>query len=138
MTDLIGDYIAWLRDCGKSPRTIGARKDVLGRIDRDLPYGIIQATTDELRAWIFRDTYSAQTKATYCGAVRSCFTWATGGGRAEMAIIDYNPAELLPPPKVPQRLPRPITTEQLQRILTESAEPWRLWSLLAAYAGLRC
>lgn len=35
-------------------------------------------------------------------------------------------------------VPRPVTDEQLSRILTEAPEPIRTWCLLAAYQGLRC
>lgn len=138
MADLITEFADWLHDCGRSPRTITARVEILRRIDRDLPYGLVTATTDELRGWLYRDYWSPGTRETYYGAIRAFFTWATGGGRPDMAVIDYDPSEALPKPATPRRIPRPVTDDQLRRILTEAAQPYRLWATLAAYAGLRC
>lgn len=132
---LVDQYLEWLRTCGRSPRTIGARRDILGRIDRALPYGIERATADELRDWIYRDEFSPATRETYYGAVRSFFVWGTNPYDPR---LDYDPTPLLPRPTVPRALPRPVTDGQLQRILTESCEPYLTWSLLAAYEGLRC
>lgn len=135
MSTLMGEYLDWLRICGRSPRTIDARRDILHRIDEELPYGLEMATTDELKAWIFRDDWSSATRETYYGCVRSFFTWATNPHDTK---LDFDPMALLPRPKTPRGLPRPVSDVELQRILTTAAEPFRTWSLLAAYAGLRC
>ncbi|HEY9476519.1 MAG TPA: tyrosine-type recombinase/integrase [Mycobacteriales bacterium] len=133
--DMISEYLEWLRTCSRSPRTIGARKDILGRADAALPEGLAAATTEELKRWIYRDEWSLATRETYYGAIRSFFVWASN---PQDPRIDYDPSALLPRPVKPRGLPRPVTDEQLRRILTESIEPYRTWSLLAAYEGLRC
>lgn len=132
---IIDEYLEWLRDSGRSPRTIDARRDILTRLDAALPYGLEAATADELRGWIYQDKYSAGTRETYYNAVRSFYRWACRPG-AE--ILDFDPSGLLPPAPRPRRLPRPVTDDQLRRLLTESADPYRVWAVLAAYAGLRC
>lgn len=135
MTEIISEYLEWLRTCGRSPRTIGARRDILGRVNNALPCGLEQATADELKGWIYRDGWSPATRETYYGAIRSFFVWATNPYDPR---IDYDPMGLLPRPSTPRGLPRPVTDRQLARILTESAEPYKTWALLAAYEGLRC
>lgn len=132
---LIDEYVDWLRTCSRSKRTIGDRRDILTRINNDLPHGIEQATSDELKAWIYRDNWSAATRETYYGAVRSFYVWATNPYDPQ---LDFNPTDLLPRPECPRGLPRPVTDRQLQKILTEARDPFRVWSILAAYAGLRC
>jgi integrase/recombinase XerC len=135
VNNIIEDYLDHLRMAGRSQRTIDDRREILARIDADLPYGLAQATTEELQGWLYRDEWSASTRETYYGAVRSFFVWATGPWDQR---LDFDPSELLPRPRTPRGLPRPITDEQLTRILTEAAEPYRTWTILAAYAGLRC
>lgn len=135
MTEIISEYLDWLRTCRRSPRTIGARRDILGRAHAALPKGLEVATPDELRAWIYRDEWSAATLETYYGALASFFVWASN---PLDPWISYNPMTTLPRPSTPRALPRPVTDGQLQKILTEAAEPYRTWALLAAYEGLRC
>lgn len=132
---LIDQYLEWLRRCNRSIRTITARREILGRIDAELPHGLSSATSDELGGWIYRDGWSSATRETYYGAVKSFFTWACNPYDPK---VDFNPTDLLPRPSTPRGLPRPVTDRQLRRILTEAANPYRLWATLAAYAGLRC
>ena len=132
---LIADYLEWLRQRGQSQRTIDARRDILGRAHNDLPHGLPAATADELATWLYRDAWSPGTRETYHGALRSWYVWAT---QPDDPRLDWDPSALLPRPDRPRRLPRPVTDDQLRRILTEASNPYRRWSLLAAYAGLRC
>src|SRR5690348_18168014 len=111
---LIDEYLDHLRVAGRSRRTIDGRKEILTRADRDLEWGITQATTDELKAWIYRDQWSASTRETYYGAIRSFYVWATSPWDPR---LDFNPTDLLPRPTTPRALPRPLTDEQLRRIL---------------------
>lgn len=135
MSALIEQYLDWLRMRGSSPRTITARREILGRVNASLSYGIEAASADELGAWIYRDQWSSATRETYYGAVRAFFVWACNPHDPK---LDFDPSSLLPRPKVHRGLPRPVTDEQLHHILTHAAEPYRLWALLAAYQGLRC
>lgn len=135
MDTLAGQYLDWLRICGRSHRTISSRREILHRLDTELPFGLEQATSDELKEWIFRDEWSQSTRETYYGCVRSFFAWACNPYDPK---LDFDPMALLPRPTTPRGLPRPVSDAQLRHILTMSAEPFLLWALLAAYAGLRC
>lgn len=131
--DLISDYLAYLRSESCSDRTIGDRKRILTVMHRDLPCGLYQACTEELKTWLWRDGISMSTRETYYGAFNSFFSWALAEG-----IIDYDPAAAIKRPKPPQRLPNPVTDQQLAEALDRAGEPVLVWTKLAAYAGLRC
>jgi integrase len=135
VNNIIEDYLDHLQVAGRSRRTVDARREILYRIEADLPYGLAQATTEELQGWIYRDGWSAATRETYYGAVRSFCLWATNPWNQR---LDFDPSELLPRPSTPRGLPRPITDEQLRHIIAMADEPYLLWTKLAAYAGLRC
>lgn len=132
MTDLIDGYLAHLREASSADSTIEMRRETLRRIHRELPLGIEAACADELRTWLWRDNLSQGSRETYYSAINGFFTWAY-----DHEHIDFNPAEQLIRPKSPERLPRPITDDEL-RILLGCAQPYQLWVKLAAYGGLRC
>lgn len=131
--DLIQRYLAYLRKESSSPRTINDRKRILIAMDAALPYGLDTATTEELEAWLWRDGWSQGTRETYYYAFAGFYKWATN-----KHVLDWDPSAEITPPRVAQRLPRPVTDEQLIQLLTRAAEPYRLWAALAAYGGLRC
>lgn len=132
-TDLIEGYLAYLRSQTASQRTIDARRRTLTVLDSQLPYGLESANAEELETWLWRDGLSLGSRETYYGAFNGFFTWAY-----ERSIIDYNPAEEITRPKVPKRLPNPVSDTELHRLVTEAAEPYRTFVILAAFAGLRC
>lgn len=130
MSDLIQPHLTWCRAQGFSERTIEDRGRVLRRADLELPFGIEQALPDELAHWIAKHRTN-QTKATYYGHLSGFYSWAVG------THLDSNPIVGLPRPKVPKKLPRPVTDAELQFLLDNAREPFRLWMVLAAGAGLR-
>lgn len=135
MAVLIDQYLEWLRVRDCTERTIGARNEILNRVDRDLPCGIEHATYEELEAWLYRPEWSRSTKSTYYGAIRSFFVWATNPLDAR---LDFDPTVMLPRPKARPGIPKPVSDQELAHILTHAAEPFLTWSKLAAYEGLRC
>lgn len=132
-TDLIDGYAAHLRSESRSQRTIGDRRRILTVLDTDLPLGLDLACAEELKEWLWRDGLTLSSRETYYGAIAGFYRWAYSAD-----ILDFNPAELLTRPRPPKRLPRPVTDEQLADVLGRACEPYQLWVLLAAYAGLRC
>ena len=79
--------------------------------------------------------YSTATKENYHAALSAWFKWLT--------LMDYrpdNPMLKLHRPKSTRRTPRPITTEQLEQLLTSGRlyGRTRTMVILAAYLGLRC
>lgn len=136
MTDsLLSEYLAWLRDCRRRPRTIEARAAVLTRLSDELPFGLEGATAEELQRWIYRDEYSRNTLATYYGAVRSFFIWACDPNQPR---LDFDPSSLLPRVGHARGIPRPVTDDVLRDVLARAAQPYWRWAVLAAYGGLRC
>lgn len=135
---LIDEYLAWLRDVrGCTDDTIRSRREVLTRIHAALPYGLDRACADELRAQVFRPELRASSKSTYYGTLAAFYSWAFDP--RDPWLAGDNPMIWMPPrPKMPRGIARPVTDQQLARILTEAAQPYRLWALIAAYQGLRC
>jgi site-specific recombinase XerD len=134
MTDLIERHCAHITARGLADTTIDSRRDLLERMDRDLPMGLECATVEELSDWLGRRGWSRQTRATYYNHVKMFFDWATTGQRPH---LDWNPAASLTRPRVPRGVPKPVTDEELAEALRH-AGPWTVAILLAAYAGLRC
>lgn len=138
--DLIGDYLEHLRQSGRTAETIRGRREILYRLDRDLPFGAGRTTEDELRTWLYqrhlpknRRRWSKNTIAAYRSTLGDFYGWAV----RELAI-SHDPTQDLPPAQWVKGVARPVTDEQLARILAEAAEPYRTWAVIAAYQGLRC
>jgi integrase/recombinase XerC len=139
MSDLIGAHLAHCRAAGYSRFTIRDRGEVLHRVHADLPWGLYEATTEELADWLagpLAPPWSAQTKATYYTHVTGFYRWAcdprTAGG------LDYDPSAGLTRPRVHRGLPNPFNEEELRAIIDGAAEPYRTWALFALLAGARC
>lgn len=133
--DVIAAYLEHLRRAHRSDATIRFRRKLLTRLDTDLPYGIGETSTEDLAAWLYRDDWSQNSQATYYAGIRSFYLWANDDRDRWM---DYDPSDGLEVVHSVQGVPRPVTDDQLHRILTESDPRIRPWALLAAYAGLRC
>lgn len=130
--DLIAEYLHYLSLRSFSPRTIRARSEILPRADRELPFGLDGSDETEVFRWIHQERFNAQTRATYYGALHSFYQFHLNRN------LDWDPTQNIPRPKVPAGVPRPARDEDVRRIITEAAEPFRLWGTLATYAGLRC
>jgi integrase/recombinase XerC len=132
---IIDAYIEHLRRAGATEATLEGRYEILHRLNRELPYGIGQTNTEELSRWLYRPEWSTNTKATYWRAIRGFYTFAAD---ADDPWIDRDPTARMEAVQTVRGVPRPVTDDQLARILTEAPEPIRTWSLLACYQGLRC
>ncbi|WP_020525815.1 tyrosine-type recombinase/integrase [Catelliglobosispora koreensis] len=132
-SDLIDSYSSYQRSESRSDRTIDDRKRILSTLDQELPYGIEGTSEEELRDWLWRDGLSLSSRETYYGAIADFYKWAAAEGHFE-----FNPVERITRPKPPQRLPRPVTDEQLTYALACAREPYLTFIKLAAYAGERC
>ena len=135
MADLIDGYLSQLRAECRAATTITTYADILHRLDRVLPAGLTYANTDELRDAIYTDGRKPATRALYRAAVIGFFAWATDPSDPR---LDFDPTRWLPRVKLPRRTSRTLPSEQLADILARAHEPFRLWCLLAAGAGLRC
>lgn len=135
MTDLIALHRTHLRAAGLADTTIHDREEVLRRLDRELPLGLVEANVEELQDWLGRPGWSRQTKATYYTHIVGFYRWASHPDRP--VGLEYDPTVGLVRPHVPLAEPRPITTDQLTRALGALHNPYRLYVELAAFAGLR-
>jgi integrase len=134
MTDLIERHCTRLRQRGLSRNTINKRREILARVDRDLPMGLELATVEELSDWLAKPGWSRETRANYYGHIAGFFSWATDRNDPH---LDWNPALSLTRPRVPKGVPKPVTDDELAEALRTGGQ-WTVAILLAAYAGLRC
>lgn len=132
-SDLIDGYLAYLRQASSSPRTVDDRRRILTIADRELPYGLDGSSAEEIIPWLWRAGLKLSTRETYYYALSGFYTWAR-----KKEIMDWAPTDEMDPPRPGNRLPRPLSDDELRRVLAEAAEPYRMWMLIAAYTGARC
>lgn len=135
MSDLIAGYVRHMKAAAMSRNTVRDREELLHRLDRDLPMGLERATVEELADWLARDGWSPKTRATYYETIRAIFKWATD---PRSPILDYDPSASLARPKVYRNAPKPITEDEMRRVLDRTSGFWQLSAILAGYAGARC
>jgi integrase/recombinase XerC len=123
-----------------SEETIHDRVALLIRLDRELPLGLVEATVEELEEWLAGPTtgrrWSRQTTATYYSHIVGFFRWAADGSR--YPHLSFDPSTSLTRPRVPRTVPKPLSDEQVAKLLDGLDEKRRLYLQLAVYAGLRC
>lgn len=129
--DLIELHVTFLAAAGRAANTIRDRRTCLERLERALPFGLLFATSEQLAAWLSRPEWSRWTRHTYASHLIGFYRWAH-----KQRLLDSDPMADIERPKTPRGLPRPVTDEQLAKLLT-APEPLRTAFMLAAYAGLR-
>jgi len=132
---IIESYLEWLRRRQCTEKTIQGRRETLYRLNRDMEFGIGQVTREELAAWLYRPTWSQNTKATRYAALKSFYGWAADPADP---WISADPTEGMPRVSTADSVPRACTDEQVREILAKVPEPFRTWAILGAYQGLRC
>jgi integrase/recombinase XerC len=135
MSHLIDAYVRHVGVDMAPDTTIDDRRKLLYRLDRDLPMGLDQCTTEELEDWLANPSFSVGTRYTYYVAIKSYFGFVCDPRKPR---IDYDPTAGLRRPATPKWLPKPATDLEVAHALAELAEPWRTYVILAAYAGARC
>lgn len=130
----LGRWVTAMRAAGLSTRTVEERSRLIHRIGADTQIAAHALTTDDIEAWLGAMTdISASSKATYQATLRAWSRWLVMRG-----IRDDDPTMRLMSVKVPRREARPLTTEQLQRLLASNLRRrTRMMVLLGAYQGLR-
>lgn len=134
--DLIDAYLCHLRLVGRSDYTTREWGRVLAHADRELPFGLDAAQPIEIQAWLGRPGWSPATRTAYYTCLGSFYRWATNERDRWLKLDPMR--DVVAPARPARGLPDPCTNGELARMLTEAAEPYRLWIVLAAYAGLRC
>lgn len=143
MTDLIAEYEKHLRRLDRSPNTIATYIRTLRQADRELPYGLIQANTEELEDWLFSTSPAKRglgergktTRSHYARILRGFGKWATDPKRRR---LDFDATAELPDLKPAKGKPKPAREDIVADVISRAPAAQRAWFLLAAYAGLRC
>ena len=134
--DLIERYLDRISEQGATDATVETCRTVLRIADNKLPFGLDVANEDELRAYLYRrdpKPLSPTTRRNYRTILNSFYEWAT-----QNLVLWSNPIAAIETPKVPETLARTAENEQVRWLLTHAREPYRMWTILAAFGGLRC
>jgi integrase/recombinase XerC len=128
----IKSHLDHLRRQNLSPDTIRQRGSALRRLDATVEGDILDLTRLDLVAWQSGLTVSASSVGTYTSHVKAFYAWAV-----DMELIDVDPAGRLSRPKIPDPLPRPIPSDDLQLVFACAMGQVRIWVLLGVFMGLR-
>jgi integrase/recombinase XerD len=130
---LVEAYLSRLALAGFRPQTLKARKVCLSGFATSLaPRGLSEATRLDVEAYIGRDLKPA-TRRAYRDHLNSFYRWAL-----EEEYVPVNPVAKLPPVRVPDNVPRPISEDDLLTALAGADARTRAWLVLMALGGLRC
>lgn len=130
--DLLARHMSWLRRVTDRQETLNHRRDNLRRVARALPVELIEATADHLDTWQASLTVAVSSVHTYTNHVVAFYRWCQESGHR-----DDNPAEYLPRPRLPYRLPRPIPERDLRLAFKCATGDMVVWLALAGWCGLR-
>lgn len=130
-------YLDWMRHARRlADTTVRDRRSRLSRLTRWLaPTDLLVATVEDLRRWQVEGIGHLSVRAAYVAIshVDAFYTWAL-----EEGLVESNPAARLTRPKLPKRLPRPMSEDDVATALVQAEQPYRCMIALAAYGGLRC
>lgn len=116
-----------------SPATIRCRHAVLSAFVRDMaPRSILSAAPVDVERWLAGRRLGAQGRYTYLSHLHAFFRFACRRG-----LTTSDPTANIDRPKLPKRLPRPITPVELDVALAEAGPQMRAWLYLGSFAGLR-
>lgn len=132
LTAVADEYERFLHLCRHAEPTVKVRVN-LAR-SRLAEWGLTGFTSDGIFEWLGRPGLSDWTRATYYANLKDLCSFLVAAGH-----LDASPMEdgLLHKPKRPRSLPRPLTAEQLGRVLAAAEGRVRDWVVLALLAGLR-
>lgn len=132
---LLEEWTLWQLAARRSEVTVSERCRVINLFASESPQTTAHSARPiDLVRWLGRHTeWSTSTAATYHSYLRAWFGW--------LCLMDYradNPMIKLAAPKCPERVPRPVSDDDLIRLLTmRMHHRTRVMILLAALAGLR-
>jgi integrase/recombinase XerD len=125
------DFALWLRSRGCGERTIRDRLEHIEDFTRSHS-SFPNVAPMHVTAWIGREGFAPWTRATYYGHLRSYFTFAM-----ENDLLTVDPMARMRRPKPPRGVPRPLTAEQVDLLLSRANRNLRTRLILGLYAGLR-
>ena len=130
--DLIEKFLANMLQRGRTQASRKTYAKVLEVVERELPYGLL-SNEEELRAWIWRDSITDSSRVTYISVLNNFYRWAE-----QKQHLDFNPMQGIDAPRVVLGMPRVARTEHVEIVVTSAPQPYRLWGVLASFAGMRC
>ncbi len=131
---LIERHIRAITAANMSLATVTSRRQILNRIDREIPGGLVEASTDQLVDWLATAGRTPKSRETYWCHLRGFFTWAAGGRRPRIA---EDPSADIPRPRVGRHLPRVATSDQIDHALSNLCRPALRAVILALGLGMR-
>jgi integrase/recombinase XerD len=133
MNDKIAaEYEHYLHLCGRAPTTIRARVVVASA--RLAAWGVEGMTAERIFEWLGTPGWSKWTRATYYAHLKDLCEFLVVSGYLEESPMED---DLIHKPKRPRSLPRPLTEEEVGRLMSSAVGRERDWCLLAVLAGLR-
>lgn len=133
---LLGEWTSALRAARYSPGTISNRAPIVQKFAEEISVDPVSACPADIVAWfeLHHDDWMPSTASNKWSAISTWFAWLQ-----KMGHRSDNPMQFLDAPRRPKNTPRPISNEDLVRLLnTRMHERTRTMVLLAAFAGLRC
>lgn len=131
-SDLEG-FDSWLIASNMPASTRRLRQYHLRRFARAVAVPPAEVTTDLVIRYLAHPGWKANTRQSIRSSIRGFFRWATLTKR-----LAENPAEHVPPVRVPRGRPRPASDAALEAAMLAADERVRLMVRLGAHAGLRC
>jgi integrase/recombinase XerD len=116
---------------GFSAATIRRRTWTMGQWVAHAPSHVGNRNLSDVEQFVVRWTNSA-TRRAILGDLRSFYRFGFQRG-----YLPHDPTALAETPRRPKRRPTPISAENIQRLLADTAPPRRTMIALAALAGLR-
>lgn len=131
--DLIWAYERDSRRRGLQPTTIASHNAFLRRFAGRVAGGMLDATPDDVERFLDAYQLGATARYQYISGLHAFFDWARragyGNGDPTIDIIR---------PKLPKRLPRPISNADLGVALEMASARVRSILVLGAFQGMRC
>lgn len=128
----INTWATWLRASGRPETTVGLRTYHVRRVMAEIGTDPWSLGVEDLMTYLAGKAWSPETRRSYRASLRAFYAWAQATGRRT-----DSPAALLPPVKLPRRVPRPTPDEVYRAALEVADERERLMLMLAAVCGLR-
>jgi integrase/recombinase XerC len=131
---MINSYLTYLKAAGQAPSTIEQRRIQLNRIQTFHQGNLTNATKTTLIEFMADEIghNSPEYRKSMRTALRGFYSWAQQNGHNQT-----NPAENLPPIKIPRPLPRPVSEEALRTAYDNANDEVKVMILLGAMGGLR-
>ncbi len=127
------EHVDHLQLRGLRDSHITSRRTAVQRLEEFLGHGALDATPDQLKAYV-RQMPRSTPRSLYAelSHLSNYYRWCV-----EFEHLAVDPSRRLPRPKLPRLLPRPISEESLKTAIDNAPDRIRVWLVLAAYAGLR-